>query len=1537
MLAEGYFEPLLAILSIPIHSSADAFEAIKSYLSWQFGEDWIVLRAVSMLSTTQALVFINSNRMMERLVAEDTIQLNDSLSVSFHKTKDVDTKYISVDFAPEAQFTIVNSIQNLIMEQSLMTVNASSLVYCRKGNAVVICPSVDNAIATEQKIANISGVQATGIIKACNHCVIDCFWNSDVPLAEIILRLKRSGESLIALTNSSLCLLEDQPCILDISPLPNTISSGNRVANLVIICCTSRDADILYNLGSIAIGPIASIDILRGESFEELNLNGNERESYDSILTEETDTAESETSRMKQSPYPAFDDFPHSRLLYIFWDIDYCQLVSNSQNHGQTEDDVYLVSKNIEAILHEMVENKWKLVTFPDTKYIYVAQDGDKAYKPTSKQAQDFVALNYRVVNYLKKSGDSIRPEIELMIKKHQHEDLKPVVCLISGDKDFGFTLNTLKSVGFQDVLLIHNSSASKSFVNLAPRAVPWSHVRLYHSLSPAERMQLHSFSGKYECLSNPAAVAFIESSGSDQPNEESAYDQNSLTRVVTISRFSIATHLNSLMQWRNTAIATGTVDMSSIAEDDFISCEPACHVEVVIERERRKQRAVVTGMNADAVARKTAAVSNTVDTLVRNRKVQRMYGWKAQHRLAIMGSALLLKAGHEMLTTVVFHVVDGHIVAEAVSMIPSQVEKMFQFLEALIPEEAEWRFDSKSCKFPDSKNVRFWNSLRHRYAVMFDKVVKDKIVEVKAWGFGSLVEESHQFLISATNPTAPPLTPTQQMQFPEASPFVSNMTKTAAFSMFDNHSRSEESLSSLTAATFKFREREACHFYQSFEGMFQRYLENNFHVSVKPIKIPPEEGTGSTKNAMIVLELTGAKENIDKALKYLEGVRSRLTCRPVAFARVDGKKYKEINDLKESCIRTVNLESAMYASSNADPLDCPGLVSIRVKPPLHSRGIKRMTFPADATVFICESTSPGLVASSRIFSPLASMHSKVENIVQKFSLLRDKSGTTETPLPSPKPAPVHHGTQSQYLSSQPPTPQGLGIGNAFSLSDRLGLSSRVPPINTSDFEEAKLWLTHSPGGDIHTTSESVPGSVSNTPMFKKSYTDAVKSEPSFASFISPSGTFKEPPKEVQPSIPLDFKKCVHWPHSSFRYMFLSNYMKTFLNKITQEMKEKYGDNLTVTCPYRDKKDASVCMLVSATHQSMVDEAIARFDEMLQFVLTKLMCVQVILSKNQYEKLTELDLERVKAIQGSAGVHMILAPSSTDVQTATETQDFRFIDIYPKSNVIAPPGYPQASSRSIDYSGGNVDDLVKAHISSFNKRIVDVSVMTTSAESAGWTWGVNCLLVFLERDSDVGLSDIEISKLNHGDVLVTTDYNSGKTILRARANLSRSAHAPYGATLETMLMNVISRGLLQADMLNITGVAIVPPDTLSDFSNLAFSTIQAMTISSVVEHIISHQVFHLERIVCLDILRNVDRRVVQAGSMMAAALCDVVQNSNDCRISVCNDPYAAMSLKDNVKCLGIAPDSREPHVLILKGIHECIQQAYREIDDVIVE
>jgi hypothetical protein len=259
----------------------------------------------------------------------------------------------------------------------------------------------------------------------------------------------------------------------------------------------------------------------------------------------------------------------------------------------------------------------------------------------------------------------------------------------------------------------------------------------------------------------------------------------------------------------------------------------------------------------------------------------------------------------------------------------------------------------------------------------------------------------------------------------------------------------------------------------------------------------------------------------------------------------------------------------------------------------------RKLTFPIDMMVHICESHL-GLHGNRIEQSP------KFIRAVERFRSLHKINTSIKSVGWSPSTL-THRG-----LIVEPP-----------------GFSSQSNEHVDFVSEEVRQWLSSmsSPGS-------SVSGPPSNESMYypRKSYTEALQSA---SGPLTSNLSITE--SEARPEL---YKRTVHWPHSSFRYMFLGERMKTFIHETVERMRIRHGEVVSVTCPFRDKKDASVCILLEGP-QGAVDDSVNLFNRMLSQVLEELRCITFILSGTQFTSLTAQDLVKVKAIQGSAGVHVM--------------------------------------------------------------------------------------------------------------------------------------------------------------------------------------------------------------------------------------------------------------------------------------------------------
>ena len=166
----------------------------------------------------------------------------------------------------------------------------------------------------------------------------------------------------------------------------------------------------------------------------------------------------------------------------------------------------------------------------------------------------------------------------------------------------------------------------------------------------------------------------------------------------------------------------------------------------------------------------------------------------------------------------------------------------------------------------------------------------------------------------------------------------------------------------------------------------------------------------------------------------------------------------------------------------------------------------------------------------------------------------------------------------------------------------------------------------------------------------------------------------------------------------------------------------------------------------------------------------------------------------MKEIQGTTGVHIVLDPQSGDLVETTACFDLRlpFSDLpsshrqlggltsglslaqqqqgqsqgqYTSQGCFAPiGGGDTASAQGIPLITVRVTHATTGHS-------CDVSVAPSNAAAHGLSLGVASLLMIVDG-KDGALSESDRSKLMRGEALVTTDYATGKAIVRVRPKVA---------------------------------------------------------------------------------------------------------------------------------------------------------------------
>ncbi len=401
-------------------------------------------------------------------------------------------------------------------------------------------------------------------------------------------------------------------------------------------------------------------------------------------------------------------------------------------------------------------------------------------------------------------------------------------------------------------------------------------------------------------------------------------------------------------------------------------------------------------------------------------------------------------------------------------------------------------------------------------------------------------------------------------------------------------------------------------------------------------------------------------------------------------------------------------------------------------------------------------------------------------------------------------------------LFPSPMGAQSMSFAEAADAMPKLGTVGNVSPVGAIGSGPTSPQLNVHQPQLLHSLSVQAP---------TKTFASALKPQGMTFSGGPPSCARGEPPgfESPVPKGPAgqDFASSavIHWPHQSLRFIFLEESIKLMLSTLIMEHREH---RVKITTPYRDKKDASVCMLIEESEgcqPGLVDRAAHDVEKFMLAVTQNLQFVYVVVSVKIYDNLCNRELSAVKELQGSHGVHIVMEPTVQDLrecthvivfkdlapaetpkdsnmqQNAAQDQAGRSLSaVYqpfipnirfgggPKNHEdpSAPPGIPLgnilgnlqevAPGESGTSDSKSQHPLLWLQVQNPARRWVDVWVVHDET-SAGFDFGVPAVLLVLDTNADASLQPTEIDLLQQGQALVNTDAKLGQTMLRVRPKL----------------------------------------------------------------------------------------------------------------------------------------------------------------------
>ena len=528
------------------------------------------------------------------------------------------------------------------------------------------------------------------------------------------------------------------------------------------------------------------------------------------------------------------------------------------------------------------------------------------------------VGGHFELASFAKKAEAeaSLRSEIKALINRYRFEIMKPAVVLIIGDNDFSNLLATLRLEGFIRIFVVYSSDEAKmaELVSLGIECTKWDDMK----------------------VSKPRSYAkSVSSEPGDARKQEPGIDQEHpaelIVEKITANQYIVALHVKHLLEW---GALSGTLDKSVVLSFNIGIKKKSQTITISCESPTVK----------DAASKSLTSLLEKLSSLIKIHPPLRR--WHPQHREAIMKSEPLIAQEKLLETTALFYLNENYITVELVSLSNSNCRQFISFLENLNPSE-----DSIYAPQKLQLTELDLTSIRKSYAVVADLGMQaykwKSMAPLRLWGFDyqGLFQSGIQAISEIVK-----LQPQQSCRLPMNTQLQQEKMKHQQLQQFESpngflfdQTIARESVSN-PQTHFKFKTREAGIFYQAFEGRCRAYIEDISGVAIDKLDNPRAK---TTINVMqTTLTITGTPEKMAIAKDYLKTFQSKLTHTQIFFGNVSMEKYKQLHDTKVMCELT--------SDTLTDPLQEADIVSVRLKPPMNTRGIRRMAFPCDVWITVC-------------------------------------------------------------------------------------------------------------------------------------------------------------------------------------------------------------------------------------------------------------------------------------------------------------------------------------------------------------------------------------------------------------------------------------------------------------------------------------------------------------------------------------------------------------------------------------------------------
>jgi hypothetical protein len=209
----------------------------------------------------------------------------------------------------------------------------------------------------------------------------------------------------------------------------------------------------------------------------------------------------------------------------------------------------------------------WSLQPASITWGVFLNYNSENSFHPTLKQYRD-LREQCEVVPFSKsKTADvAIMTEIDCIERRHRQEKMRPIVCLITGDRDFSGIVEKLQAERFDDFILIHRDDTRKAMLSNVPNTIKWSDVQALNEMSIREQVNVLPVPPHFRVVAQTARATRCSV-------PITAFDTTSIERLLSAEQWQFQYLLSVLCRLRSIGWVIYSEGCNAITGDGLTFC----------------------------------------------------------------------------------------------------------------------------------------------------------------------------------------------------------------------------------------------------------------------------------------------------------------------------------------------------------------------------------------------------------------------------------------------------------------------------------------------------------------------------------------------------------------------------------------------------------------------------------------------------------------------------------------------------------------------------------------------------------------------------------------------------------------------------------------------------------------------------------------------------------------------------------------------------------------------------------------------------